>query len=335
MKGGNRMNKFLSIACIVSICLASNLVFAENTAKLQNTVVITNDNGKFVLLKNGRPFFIKGVCGYTLPKKMVQIGANSALVYDSSNLQAVLDDAQKYGIAITAFVPFNLERHGFSYNDPKFVQKQMESNKKLVNKFKNHPALLAWGVGNEVFLMSPGPNMPLVINTNNAHVWKAVNDMVKMIHSVDPNHPTFTTITEMNPKILGDIIQYCPDLDMLGINSYAGIISLPGSVAKSGWKKPVIVTEWGPNGHWEGGRTPWGAPSEPSSGEKYYNYEARYPIILSCTNLLGSYTFSGGASRKLLPPGTAYWINRAGPLKRWMFFNTTLPENIPQTGLLT
>jgi hypothetical protein len=296
-----RLSGFLSsIGLLLTIFV--NVSLADSSTNAQNTgVVITNENGKFVLLKNGKPFFMKGVCGYAEPKKLVKIGANSVLVYNSTNLGEILDEAQKYGLTVSAFVFFEVERHGANYHDANFVNAQMETNRTLVQKYKNHPALIAWGVGNEVYLFSTNTSSPLIIKADNENVWKSINDTVKMIHSEDPHHPVFTTITELNPKIVAEVMKFCPDLDLLGLNSYAGITSLPGSVAASPWKKPIIITEWGPNGHWETGYTGWKASIEAASGEKELNYEARYPVVISCTNLLGAYTFFWGYKQEVTP----------------------------------
>ena len=50
-----------------------------------------------------------------------------------------------------------------------------EKLREEVLKYKDHPALLAWGIGNELNLQYKNPK-----------VWNAVNDIAKMIHEVDP-----------------------------------------------------------------------------------------------------------------------------------------------------
>ena len=56
----------------------------------------------------------------------------------------------------------------YDYNDDEFINKQREKVVSLVKKFKDHPALLAWGLGNEVELHVP-------------------NDMLKTIFSSEHN----------------------------------------------------------------------------------------------------------------------------------------------------
>ena len=55
--------------------------------------------------------------------------------------------------------------------------------KKLVMEFKDHPAVLMWAIGNE-----------LEVGYKDRNVWNAVNDVAKMIHEVDPNHPALTVV---------------------------------------------------------------------------------------------------------------------------------------------
>jgi beta-galactosidase/beta-glucuronidase len=108
------------------------------------------------------------------------------------------------------------ERHGFDYDDPDTVRKQFEYVKGEVLKYKDHPALLAWGIGNELNLRSTKPG-----------VWDAVNDIAAMIHELDPNHPTTTMLAGFNKSLGEELKQYCPKLDFLSFQFYADIINLP------------------------------------------------------------------------------------------------------------
>ena len=72
-------------------------------------------------------------------------------------------------------------RYGFDYRNPKFVKTQLERIRKDVRRFKDHPALLMWAVGNE---------LELDFEQDEPFIWTAVNDMAKMIHEEDPDHPT-------------------------------------------------------------------------------------------------------------------------------------------------
>jgi beta-galactosidase/beta-glucuronidase len=83
-----------------------------------------------------------------------------------------------------------------------------------VLKYKDHPALLAWGIGNE-----------LNLQYKNTRVWDAVNDISKMIHELDPNHPTSTILAGVNKDLVGLIKQKTTDIDTDG-----EVGGLPGTV---------------------------------------------------------------------------------------------------------
>ena len=48
-------------------------------------------------------------------------------------------------------------RHGFDYNDPVVVQQQLNDVRQQVIALKDHPALLIWGIGNELNLRATNP----------------------------------------------------------------------------------------------------------------------------------------------------------------------------------
>jgi beta-galactosidase/beta-glucuronidase len=132
------------------------------------------------------------------------------------------------------------ERHGFDYNDTLAVAKQLASFKATIDQFKNHPALLMWGIGNEVNLSYTNPK-----------VWNAIQDIAKYVHQVDPNHPTTTVTAGLNRAEVEFVKQRAPDIDIFSVNTYGDIAEVPKNIANFGWTGPYMITEWGPNGHWE------------------------------------------------------------------------------------
>jgi len=70
------------------------------------------------------------------------------------------------------------------------------------------------------------------------------------------------------------------------------MMTLPEDVARVGWKRPYVITEYGPMGHWQVPKTPWGNPKEQSSTEKAQTYMAAYRhAVEGRPNCLGSYVF--------------------------------------------
>lgn len=184
------------------------------------------------------------------------------------------------------------ERHGFDYNDTAAVRRQFDQVKADVLKYKDHPSLLAWGIGNELNLQYQDPK-----------VWDAVNDIAQMIHEVDPDHPATVVLAGINKKEVDYIKAQCPDIDILSINTYGGLAALPAQVQAVGWSGPYMVTEWGPTGHWEGLQTEWKMPIEETSSEKAAVYKARYEYSVERDKeqCLGSYVFLWGQKQERTP----------------------------------
>ena len=44
---------------------------------------------------------------------------------------------------------------------------------------------------------------------------------------LDPNHPTMTVLSEIGGDRVKNVHRLCPDVDIVGINSYAGAVTLP------------------------------------------------------------------------------------------------------------
>ena len=60
-----------------------------------------------------------------------------------------------------------------------------------------------------------------------------------------------TVVAEIGGDKVKNFHALCPDVDILGINSYAGAASVAERYKKLGGTKPFILTEYGPNGIWE------------------------------------------------------------------------------------
>ncbi len=254
-------------------------------------------DGKWRLYVNEKPFFIKGAgLEFGDQEKLAASGANSFRTWRPENGresgQEVLDRALKNGLFVTMGLDLARERHGFDYSDASKVAQQQVEIKAEVLKYKDHPALLMWDIGNE-----------LNLDSHNPRVWAAVNDISKMIHQIDPNHPTTTSLAGISEELVDQIKKSAPDLDLISVQSYADIVNLPRELRESGWDKPYAVTEWGATGHWECGKTGWGAPIEDDSSTKAGFYRKRYEVAIASDtkNCLGSYVFLWGQKQERTP----------------------------------
>ncbi len=254
--------------------------------------IVKNDRG-FSLVRDGKPYLLKGAgLEFGSMEKLAAHGGNSIRNWRTNDANRTLDKAQALGITVSLCLEVGSERHGFDYNDEAAVQAQLEKLTKEVEKFKNHPAVLSWIIGNE-----------LNHHYSNPKVYDAVNDISKMIHEIDPNHPTTTTVAGLNKELVDVIKSHAPDLDFLSVQLYGDIVLLPKYIEESGWTKPFMVTEWGATGYWEVALTEWGAPIEQNSTLKGSNYYERYqqaiaPMMDQC---LGSYVFLWGQKQERTP----------------------------------
>lgn len=246
----------------------------------------------YQLIRNGQPYFVNGAGGSAYPARIAAYGGNSIRTWGTRDAQRVLDSAQKYGLTVLMGLDVARERHGFNYDDTAAVRKQLEKIRKDVIKYKDHPALLGWGIGNELNLQYKNPK-----------VWDAVNEISKMIHELDKNHFTTTVLAGVNKNLVDHIKARTSDIDLLCINTYGGLASLPRTLEQSGWTGPYMVTEWGPTGHWESLQTEWKSPIEETSSEKAAVYKSRYEYSVERDRgkCLGSYVFLWGQKQERTP----------------------------------
>jgi len=269
-----------------SAFLFSFLIFAPFLAMAQTSVV--KQGSGFTLMHKGQPYYIKGVGGTANMEIARSIGANSIRTWGIDHAGEILDEAQKNGLTVMMGLWLQHERDGFDYDDSVAVLKQFNHFKSFIDTFKNHPALLMWGIGNEVDLFYTNPN-----------VWNAVQQIARYIHQVDPHHPTSTVTAGLDSMDVVYIKDRAPDIDIYGVNTYGDIAHVPADISRFGWSGPYMITEWGPNGYWESPQTPWKVAVEPTSTQKKSDYTERYQrYIAPFPSCLGSYAFLWGAKQE-------------------------------------
>ena len=260
-------------------------------------VEVIKEDGRYQLLRGGEPYEINGAGLEFLDLGVfVSHGGNSIRTWRTDNAKATgleqLDDAAKHGVTVAMCIEIGRERLGFDYDDEEAVAAQLDYARQEVLKYRNHPALLTWIIGNEANHSFKNPK-----------VFDAINDISKMIHELDKNHPTTTALAGFNAQLAGLIETRAADLDFVSIQMYGDLVNLPRYIRDIGFKEPYFVTEWGSIGHWEVGKTSWGAPIEPNSSEKAANYLKSYKIAIASDpdHLLGSYVFLWGQKQERTP----------------------------------
>ncbi len=254
-------------------------------------------DGQYRLFVNGEAFFVKGAgCEFGPCYQVAEHGGNSIRTWRTDNSQKtgmeVLDEAWEHGLMVMMGLDLARERHGFDYDDEEAVAAQLEQMRKEVVELKDHPALLGWGIGNE-----------LNLRYTNKKVWDAVNDIARMIKEVDGNHVTTTMLAGIGKEEVAYITENAPDLDFISVQMYGDIINLEERIAEANFEGPYLVTEWGATGHWEMPETSWGSPIEQTSTEKAEAIKKRYEkaILADEDNCMGSYVFLWGQKQERTP----------------------------------
>lgn len=237
------------------------------------------------LCRDEKPLFIRGAVGWSRFDALAAAGANAVRV---GAHRPHLDQARQFGLGALVGLPLGLPRAGFDYTDAARVASQRERIRQRVLELKDHPAVWLWAIGNE----------PTIFTTPQQRetLWKEVNRIAGMIHSLDPHHPVITVVGgEQWKEHLGELDAFCPDLDAVGMNAYADMLSLPEALARQGWKRPYLITEFGPRGHWQVERTAWKARLEDHSTAKADFYRQAYEhAVKDRPQCLGSFAFLWG-----------------------------------------
>lgn len=261
------------------------------------TVELRKGDDGWQLLRGGEPYLIKGAGGDASLERLAAAGANSVRTWGADDAGPILDEAHALGMTVTVGIWLGHERHGFDYGDPAQVEEQLERAREAVLRYRGHPALLLWAVGNEMEGFEAG---------DNPAIWKAVNDVAAMIKELDPHHPTMTVTAELGGARIRQVHENCPAIDIHGINSYGGAPSIATRLREAGATKPYVLTEFGPVGSWEMPTTEWGAPYEQTSTAKadFYRQSYQQAILDNPGMALGSYAFLWGHKME----GTSTWL---------------------------
>lgn len=265
----------------------SFITLYQNLFAQPNKVEIKSDGNKCVLYVNGKPFFIKGAGyrGFT-PKEVTEkyfqlakeMGANSIRQWGAApNENEILDLAHDYGLMVNLgiWLTWNI-----SYKDT--TENQKEEILEYIKKYKDHPAILMWNLGNENIVKIKSEDERIAYA-------KYIEDLCKKIRRIDPNHPICVTdlVAEGIPYL-----KYMPSVDIYGFNAYKAIEIAEEYAKIYGLDRPYIYSEFGPDGSWEVKLDENGIPAEPDNFKKAEQYAKRWErYIKNVKNCLGGYAF--------------------------------------------
>lgn len=201
----------------------------DKTAK----VYIDNQNGRYSIIRNGKPFKVKGAGGYSHFRELHEAGGNTLRIWDTTHLAQTLDSASKYDLAVIVGLPIPNSGDIALYQSEKANASRYQALQALVRRYKKHPAVLMWCLGNEL-------DFPYKwVYTD---FYSSFNALTDMIHEEDPDHPITTTVLNFNPKYIFNIRLRC-DVDLISFNIFstipllrrdlAGLECTPGCLAES------------------------------------------------------------------------------------------------------
>ena len=288
--------RFLAILATMVFLMTACSSESDQSRSAVKVEVVATEHG-YGLLRDGEPYTVKGA-GMVVDDiaRFAANGGNSIRTWSTNwegqDTRALLDAAQAHGVTVALGLSMQPERHGFDYDDARAVAAQLEVMREEVLKYRDHPALLLWVIGNE-----------LNHSYTNPRVYDAVNEVAEMIRELDPNHPTTTTTSGFKADVNAEILARAPALDFISFQMYGSIFDLHARLARSNFDAPFMVTEWGAVGYWEMERTDWDVPFETTSSEKADIFLRAYEEVLQPLDgqLLGSYVFFWGQKQERTP----------------------------------
>ncbi|KAF0238629.1 MAG: hypothetical protein FD181_841 [Prolixibacteraceae bacterium] len=271
---------------------------AKQITNDSKTVYIKRNQSGFELIRNGKPFYIKGAAGNSNLKELADIGGNTIRLYDTINIQYYLDEALRHGLAVIIDVP--IPPFGFhnylDENENKIIKQKV---KDLIVKYKNHPALLIWNLGNEVSYPKIHWKDLIRVNHSKKRFVKNFNEIIEIIKSEDTNHPVSTSKWNIGIEHYTSFKIFSPDIDLISFNVFGDTKNINNNMKQYYFlfgEFPFYVSEFGPDGWWmqEPQFTSWWSPIEPSSEKKAEQINSRYNLIVDSKNCFGSLLFYWG-----------------------------------------
>jgi len=228
----------MMIKRMLILIILTGLISCNNAVKSN----MVNVSGRSIFVDNN-PFFIKGICYHPVPKGsketsfdnidqdldlMVEAGINTIRVYEPIDDIIVLDKIHKAGLKLIV---------GFGYNKEGHFDMLTGSFLDYVKKYKDHPVILMWELGNEFNYH------PEWFEGDLKNWYKTMNDAAALIHDNDSAHPVTTAHGELPDDLA---FSASPNIDVWGLNVYRW--DNPEDIFEE-WKavstKPMYLSEAG------------------------------------------------------------------------------------------
>lgn len=259
---------------------------------------------------DGAPFAVRGAAGDGPLPELAALGATTVRSY-GGDPGALLDAAQAAGLKVIVGLWVEHPRRGVDYADRAFVERQLSTFRAIVERYRDHPALLMWGVGNEVEAEL----------ADDSAVWPAIEEVAAMVKQIDPDHPTLAVLAETGTDKVARLKAAAPHVDVLGINTYGdAVYSAEARARDQGWTGPIVITELGALGQWQAATAPWGAPFELTSTQRAIQLR-RYLAALGPSDT-GVILFLWGDKQEVTPT----WHSLRLPTGEWTEASEAMAE---------
>ncbi|NNU15104.1 hypothetical protein HK107_02040 [Parvularcula sp. ZS-1/3] len=310
---------------IVVALIATGLAIASSAAAFQAPIiglperharhveVVGDAQSGYALHVNGHPYTVYGV-GIGQPSDerfaaLVKAGGNTVRTWSQYEADKVFELAEKHGVMVALGLDFGQELHGFDYDNEEAVAQQFARTREAVLRYKDHPNLLMYIVGNELNLLfdDEGEVAPV-----NAKAYIALNDVAEFIHQVDPHHPVSTAFAGYLTHHVDRALPYLPNLDILSVQLYGDLVRMPEFLAGDRSGIPIMITEYGPIGHWEMPKTAWGREIEEPSALKARGMAERIDRFIAndqSGRIIGNFAFYWGHKQER----TSTWYSMFTP----------------------
>jgi hypothetical protein len=289
----------------LSLAKSSLLMPSDNSNQIPSLVKVVKQNNQYALTVNGQPYDVRGVgLGYSNDENILALkeaGGNTFRTWELTHIEQELVMAEKLGLMIAVGIPTGKELLGFDYDNEEAVAEQFVWVTAVIEKYKNHPNVLLWVINNEPNLLFDDKEKLKEVNSK---VYAAMGDIIDYIHRIDPNHPVTFSLAGANPKDIAQVLKYAPNIDILSVQSYGGLVGLPDSIFQSDADKPYMVTEFGPMGHWELPTTEWNREIEEPSAVKATGMAKRMQDVIiddKTGKIIGSFVFFWGQKQERTP----------------------------------
>lgn len=279
-----------------------------------NVVKVVSQGQNYALMLNGKPFYIQGAGageafggnGENYLKMAKEMGANAVRTWGiEQGDQKYLDEAAAQGLYVAAgiWLDYPNSTEGISYvNGQDTMKKKEKEVLDYVERYKGHPAVLLWVIGNEVIAFTQSEEEKIAFA-------RFLDQLVRKVHTADPDHPV--AYASSGKTDLPYLKRYVPSLDIIGINDYSDVQFMENAWLNLGFDAPYLLTEYGASGSWELPKDANGRRIEQSDYAKaaqYRNYWKR--VREKKGNNVGGFVFHlGNTTQESL---TFYNINEHG-----------------------